>query len=414
MFFLFYILQPFALFGCVLFSLILYFWPTPTFNTQDAKAIISEYVYRIKHKQHETNNFNQHQQEDQENLKGIVIAISGVTSGIGLELATYVHDLGATVIGIGRSENKLENLKRSLESNNNNNTTNKEEGKDRFIKIVGDYNDLSSVSSAADEILKLQQRDVIPCVDFLINNAGINNVPHDKLGEPERTAQGYDMVFGVNYLSHVLLTEKLLPLLELSHNDPRIVFLCSNFFRGVSGSALSCPDRMPPAASGLLDTVLPSENHAYANSKFAQILYMRALSKKLSLSSSHVGVLSVCPGGVVTNIHTSKKGLASSFCFSVDVSIKCLLNAMFLPNIGFHGGIDYIKNIPTLPVLRPSMKMSDEFNMIYLFVMAVLTMPLQKLLYKDRYFEKTSVATYNKTLRDDLYVWTMNEIQKYV
>ena len=82
-----------------------------------------------------------------------------------------------------------------------------------------------------------------------------------------------------NYLSHVLLTEKLLPLLEQSHNNPRIVFLCSKLFRGVSGSALSCP----------------------------------ALSKKLSLSSSsHVGVLSVCPGGVVTNIHTSKKGLTSS------------------------------------------------------------------------------------------------------
>lgn len=37
---------------------------------------------------------------------------------------------------------------------------------------------------------------MIPCVDFLVKNAGINNVPHNKVGEPERTEQGYDMVFG--------------------------------------------------------------------------------------------------------------------------------------------------------------------------------------------------------------------------
>ena len=121
-----------VLLGCLIL-LIFYFWATPTFDRQDAKAVISEYVFRTKqHKQHETetpqnefNKFNQHQQQEyQENLKGIVIVISGVTSGIGFELATYVHDLGATVIGVGRSENKLENLKRSLESKNNN-TTNK-------------------------------------------------------------------------------------------------------------------------------------------------------------------------------------------------------------------------------------------------------------------------------------------------
>ena len=51
-----------------------------------------------------------------ENLfKGKIILVTGATSGIGYESARALSKLGAELIIIGRSKNKLRSLKNSLE-----------------------------------------------------------------------------------------------------------------------------------------------------------------------------------------------------------------------------------------------------------------------------------------------------------
>ena len=80
---------------------------------------------------------------------------------------------------------------------------------------------MDSVSAACDKI-----RSKYKSIDYLINDAGLTNAPYRKIPTP----QGFDIVFGVNYLSHFLLTEKLIPSLKRSKlaNGSRIVRIASS------------------------------------------------------------------------------------------------------------------------------------------------------------------------------------------
>jgi NAD(P)-dependent dehydrogenase (short-subunit alcohol dehydrogenase family) len=98
----------------------------------------------------------------------------------------------------------------------------------------------------------------------LINNAGIGGASND----PRRTsADGHELVFAVNYLSHFLLTRELLPLLEASA-PARIVNVASIGQRPVD-----------------FDDIMMTENYnqlsAYSQSKLAQIMFTISLAEQL-------------------------------------------------------------------------------------------------------------------------------------
>ena len=107
-------------------------------------------------------------------LKGVVVAITGCTSGIGLELSKLLSTkLGATVIGVGRSPDKLKSL-----------------SEDGILQqaFVADFSDLNTVATAARQMI-----DSVPKIDILINNAGLY-----ARASPDfpTTEQGYDWTFG--------------------------------------------------------------------------------------------------------------------------------------------------------------------------------------------------------------------------
>jgi NAD(P)-dependent dehydrogenase (short-subunit alcohol dehydrogenase family) len=82
--------------------------------------------------------------------------------------------------------------------------------------------DLESVARTADEMLLQLDK-----IDVLINSAGIHYGFHPSTLFSKETAsfttkQGYDKSFVTNFLSHVLLTEKLAPLLKVS-DRPKVV-----------------------------------------------------------------------------------------------------------------------------------------------------------------------------------------------
>jgi len=63
-------------------------------------------------------------------------------------------------------------------------------------------------------------------LDVLINNAGVMDLPTRRL-----TADGFEMQFGTNHLSHFALTALLLPLLR-SGRSTRVVNVSSLAHRG--------------------------------------------------------------------------------------------------------------------------------------------------------------------------------------
>ena len=60
-------------------------------------------------------------------------------------------------------------------------------------------------------------------------------ITHTQRQQPQRQHLSF---FSVNYLSHFLLTEKLLPLMEKSSEHPKILQISSTFHYGVDGSDL--------------------------------------------------------------------------------------------------------------------------------------------------------------------------------
>ena len=85
------------------------------------------------------------------NLKGKVAVVTGATKGIGRSAAISLHQVGATIIAIGRNENELNSLKKKL--------------KTRIQYIICDVNDYEKISKAINKIKK---------IDILVNNAGTN------------------------------------------------------------------------------------------------------------------------------------------------------------------------------------------------------------------------------------------------
>ena len=85
------------------------------------------------------------------NLKGKVAVVTGATKGIGRSTAVSLHQVGASIIAIGRNKNELDSLKRKL--------------KKRIQTVQCDVNDYDKISKAINKIKK---------IDVLVNNAGTN------------------------------------------------------------------------------------------------------------------------------------------------------------------------------------------------------------------------------------------------
>ncbi len=126
-----------------------------------------------------------------------IVLISGSTDGLGRLVTKHLAAQGATLLLHGRNDEKgkalLEDLRREYPSA-------------RLSYYNADYSSLQEVKALADEIVKNERR-----IDVLINNVGIGRGKDTHRREVSK--DGYELRFAVNYLAHVLLTERLLPLL---------------------------------------------------------------------------------------------------------------------------------------------------------------------------------------------------------
>jgi NAD(P)-dependent dehydrogenase (short-subunit alcohol dehydrogenase family) len=329
-------------------------------------------------------------------LEGLVVVITGSTSGIGLALTESLAKLGATVVAVGRSKSKLTQLEHDVKG---------------VVPIVADLNDLQSVAKAADEI-----REKLDYVDILINNAGMH---YNFIFEHPFSPQGYDQVFAVNYLSHFLLTEKMIPLLKNS-SRPTLIEMSSSYHWAVDGSDLVAPNNEAPIASrpGSTHILFWRDQRAYANSKLAQILNMRALQRQDGLSD--IRMASVCPGWVGTQIagrqgslnhfvlnnlafDTNSWGLASTFHAMFDSN-----NDDFYISSKFQVVFHYLA-----PLLKQPWTYRIGLRDIISSWLALGMILVQKVV-PEAHGTVSSPESYNVTLQDSLYTWSKQAVAEFL
>ena len=129
-------------------------------------------------------------------LKGKTIIITGATDGIGRELAHMTWKAGANLVLHGRNPQKLETLLKTLGEGLPGQTA---------LTVKADFSKLQEVREMAGQILAQ-----VPKIDALVNNAGL--YPSARI----ITEDGFEECNQVNYLSPFLLTNLLRPLLMKS------------------------------------------------------------------------------------------------------------------------------------------------------------------------------------------------------
>jgi NAD(P)-dependent dehydrogenase (short-subunit alcohol dehydrogenase family) len=148
--------------------------------------------------------------------RGRLAIVTGSTGGLGLETALVLAAKGAEVVLAARNPTKGAEAEALIRGRY-------PAAKVRFDQV--DLADLSSVAGFAERRLAEGRP-----IDMLINNAGVM-----ALAKRQTTADGFEMQFGTNYLSHFALTGRLLPLLTATGSrraGARVVQLSSVAHRG--------------------------------------------------------------------------------------------------------------------------------------------------------------------------------------
>jgi NAD(P)-dependent dehydrogenase (short-subunit alcohol dehydrogenase family) len=139
-------------------------------------------------------------------LTGRTAVVTGANGGLGLETARALAGAGAKVVMAARNQEKAAEAEVQIRGGL----------PDASLEIVElDLGSLASVNEAAARILASHQT-----IDILVNNAGVMGIPERK------TADGFEMQFGVDHLGHFALTALLMPAL-LRANAARIVTVTS-------------------------------------------------------------------------------------------------------------------------------------------------------------------------------------------
>jgi NAD(P)-dependent dehydrogenase (short-subunit alcohol dehydrogenase family) len=210
---------------------------------------------------------------DRDRADGRLALVTGANRGLGKAISSQLASRGAHVIMACRSGIPEAAQQISRES-----------GSSAIEMLPLDLADLHSVNTAAETLASSKR-----CLDLLVLNAGV--VP----SSARPTAQGFELMFGVNYLANVLFVERLLALGVLhprATRPPRIVFVSSETHRDVGAVDFHSLGRF--AAYDAMGSM-----KVYGYSKLLLEVYAAELARRLGQDAS---VHSLCPGAVDTDI----------------------------------------------------------------------------------------------------------------
>jgi NAD(P)-dependent dehydrogenase (short-subunit alcohol dehydrogenase family) len=200
-------------------------------------------------------------------LEGRTVAVTGPTSGLGRTAAEEIAALGARVVLVGRSEERLAGVRDALVVRH---------GGDRFPIVVADMGSLESIRAAVGRILATEAR-----LDVLVDNAGAIF--------PERTESpdGIESTLATLVVGPFVLVSGLLPLLRQT-DGAHVVAVTSG---GMYAQPLDLDDL--ESAEGAF-----SGTRAYARAKRAQVALVREWARRLAPTGARVNAMH--PGWVDT------------------------------------------------------------------------------------------------------------------
>ncbi len=201
-------------------------------------------------------------------LTGRRAVVTGANSGLGLHTALELARHGASVVATARSVDKGEALVDRI----------RRDAPDATVEWrVLDLADLSSVRTFADEIGS-------DPLDVLVNNAGVMAIP------ARRTVDGFEMQIGTNHLGPFALTGLLMPAL-LRRPGARVVSVSSTMHR---------------MGTMVFDDLMSERPYqpwtAYAQSKLANLLFMRELDHRATAVGADLVSVAAHPGYTSTNL----------------------------------------------------------------------------------------------------------------
>ncbi len=196
---------------------------------------------------------------------GRIAVVTGANAGLGLETTRGLAARGAHVVMAARNQERAAAAEADIMASH----------PDASIEIRElDLASLDSVGRFADSMLSDFSR-----LDMLINNAGVMAIPERK------TADGFEMQFGVNHLGHYALTARLLRLL-VGTPGSRVVSVTStarHFGKPV--------DPENPHLTGVYDPW-----RAYGQSKLANLHFAVGLERRFRDAGAPTESLVAHPG----------------------------------------------------------------------------------------------------------------------
>jgi NAD(P)-dependent dehydrogenase (short-subunit alcohol dehydrogenase family) len=201
--------------------------------------------------------------------------ITGATNGIGRVATLACAASGATVVFVGRNEEKCKALLAEIQAT----------GHDHCEYLIADLSVQDQVRSVAERFLAKHDR-----LDLLLNNAGAVFT-----GRSE-TADGIEQTWALNHLAYFLLTHLLLDTLKASA-PARIVSTSSDAHRGgtMNFDDLEYTASYPQAGFA-----------AYCRSKLANLQFTYALARRLE--GTGVTAVAVHPGYVNSGFGLNNSG----------------------------------------------------------------------------------------------------------
>lgn len=265
--------------------------------------------------------------QEQKDLHGHLVVITGATSGIGYEAARLYASHGADLLMINRNKEKSEKLKAELQ----------QQFSGVYTYFIADFSKLKEIHAAADFLHSLD-RDI--CV--LIHNAGVYNT------KKRFTEDDIEEVFQVNYLASFTITHRLQDKLK-QQKHARILYVNSEGHRF--------------ALAGLkLDDLRWEKQHytglkSYGSAKTAQLLSLFFFSR--IFKDTNITINAMHPGDVLTNMGENNGRLYKFFKHRIinPSSRSPLLSAQALYYLGVSEEVKEITgkffNLTTLEIPAP-------------------------------------------------------------
>jgi NAD(P)-dependent dehydrogenase (short-subunit alcohol dehydrogenase family) len=209
-------------------------------------------------------------------LDGRTAIVTGASGGVGYEVARQLAVHGAHVVLASRDEGRTGQAARSIRAACPGSSV-------EAMRL-----DLAEFASVTSFVRAFADRH--DGLDILVNNAGISGGPR------RESADGFEMLFQVNYLGHFALTGRLLPLLN-ARPGARVVTVSSDI---AAVATVDFDDLQATRRYGLVRT--------YARSKLAGLLFAIELERRARTARAGLSSFATNPGIARTELFAAKSG----------------------------------------------------------------------------------------------------------